>query len=379
MKRRPTVRIKLLLAGVVAVSVALILVLMFARHDRTASPIPEPRPAPEGLSTAAVYWSDQLLEIVREDTPVSLVQFETALWRGPKTPIPATGLGAGLSAPGKPGDVLFNVEGRFRLLQNLHLNFTNWGSVKRGIPLNLPPEMRPESGMAMWPGGCPFPKLKPLLAATAEKPSISLLVVLSPYTNSPADGTFFGPLTPADLAWLPECIAAIAAEPARPMSPERARQLLASPNPWLGSLALSQLKEARALSGQDFVAQFAARCPEEADRVLGELCVVANNYNRAFWDEITPAVSAMMRTPGREVLALKTINEWLPKDFVGLRTKVKLRDLEIGAREYRKTIPEDADHRELRQELDKLIRFILKILDPVAGGNKRAGRDEPAS
>jgi hypothetical protein len=110
------------------------------------------------------------------------------------------------------------------------------------------------------------------------------------------------------------------------------------------------------LTVNDFVTALTVRDPADVEDVLRDMFSVATSA-RAVGGDVTGAISALIRLPGHQVQVLKVLNSWLPHNNYGARSGVALETLQTSAREYRATLPDDPEHRELRSQLDRLIEF----------------------
>jgi hypothetical protein len=314
---------------------ALVFIVMHTHHRQLRSAT--------GPSITSMDLVDQLVESVRDDTPVSIVQFKTDLVGAPPTPATI----AEYSSPVNfGGPFSLRVKGTFQLIQSLHLRFSNWGRVDRAVP----------DVDSRWSGNENYHRLRPLLSLSVEQPSTTLLAVTSPYTNSPVDSRFIGPLTPGDVEWLPQFVEALLAERPKKMSKKRAAELVRSPNPWLVELGLWRLRAEKVLAANDFVAAMAARSPDDAQRVLAEMLDAAF-LSKFSNQDLTQAVAEMIRLPDRQMGVLEALNEWLPRDGYGVRTHLDLPPLQISARKYRDQLLAEGRHPEIVAELDRLLAF----------------------
>jgi hypothetical protein len=316
------------------------------------SPKPEEK-AEQGVTRAsspALADPRQVVQIARsveKGERLAVVRFETTRTGGEMEATGKSSEGIADTAFGADdsGNCHIWVSGNFTLVKILHSQPPPLGRVNDDIPI---------SGIS---GKDPsYKRLEALLVVQEHKePTPLILLAVWPMSATRVtEGTFYGPLTDADVAHVCDLVPLLAEFGFDGLTLDRAVALLESGNPQRVWLGLARLEKLHKLTPDDCEKALRSLPPAQVARIVQFLFHVAR-FDPEFRQCLPPRFLPLSLPVRKQELVLETVLESYNRDLNGAREAVDLAVLQGSAQEWRKKLADDPERATVVKLIDRLL------------------------
>jgi hypothetical protein len=342
-----------------------------------AAPIGPPEQAPANTWQRTVADLDvvrRLGNVVHHDSRISIARFATA-WNVcakypeladrvpgvPAEPIStwpcrATKFYEAFDTGGSLNSLIL-VEGTFTRVRDLNGSFDHWGQVAQGKFLVNPPHWGLDVSHVAG-GDATCKRVEALVPKDPPDGPLWLLVVIPLGADDPLDGDFVGPLSDADLKWLPELVDELLAGNYSLIPAEYAEKLSTSSNPWIAWLGLARLRDLHQLEARQCLKALQSCKSLDAGPVAQMMLAdLEQKENAKMRPNLAEHLLFAEVSPAQQEQGLKAVVKRLSEQRIagGIRSQVDMPRLQLNARRYRATIADDPERQGVVQQIDDLL------------------------